>query len=181
VTEDQQVERVAVVGSGGAGKSTLSVELGRRTGLPVIHLDQHFWSAGWVPMDDEPWEARVRELVAGERWIIDGNYRGTMLLRFDRADTVVFLDLPRVICVLSVIWRSIRHIRTPRPDMSDGNPEKLDPAFLRWIWNFRRRNRPGMIQALDALPPSTNVIRLTSRRAIRTWLDGIAAQTRAAA
>ena len=175
------MNRVVVIGSGGAGKSTVSVELGRRTGLPVIHLDREFWRPGWEPTPDDEWAARVRELVAGDRWIIDGNYGGTMPLRFERADTVVFLDLPRVVCLLSVIWRSIRHLRTPRPDMSEGNPEKLDPAFLQWIWNYPHRNRPGVLDRLEQLPPSTQVVRLTSRRAMREWLDALPGGTTARA
>ena len=112
------MNRVVVIGSGGAGKSTFATRLGERTGLPVVHLDRHYWGAGWVPMDDEPWAATVRALAAADRWIIDGNYSGTMAIRFERADTVVFLDLPRVPCVLSVVWRSMRHRRTPRPRAS---------------------------------------------------------------
>ena len=169
------MQRVAVIGSGGAGKSTLAVELGARTGLPVIHLDREFWRPGWQPTPDDVWEARVGELVQGDRWIIDGNYGGTMPIRFERADTVVFLDLPRALCLLSVIWRSIRHRRTPRPDMSEGNPEKLDPAFLQWIWNYPRKNRPGVLRQLELLPPSTRVVRLASRRAMRAWVDAIPA------
>ncbi len=175
------MQRVAVIGSGGAGKSTLAVALGARTGLPVIHLDREFWRPGWQPTPDDAWEARVAELVQGDRWIIDGNYRGTMPIRFERADTVVFLDLPRVVCLLGVIWRSIRHRRTPRPDMSEGNPEKLDPAFLQWIWNFPRANRPGILAQLEALPSTTKVARLTIRRAIRAWLEAIPDQLQAAA
>ncbi|HET9852274.1 MAG TPA: hypothetical protein VFP56_07190 [Candidatus Limnocylindrales bacterium] len=169
------MNRVAVIGSGGAGKSVFSIELGRRTGLPVVHLDRHFWSPGWVAMEDEPWAARVRELAAADRWIIDGNYGGTMPIRFERADTVVFLDLPRVICLLSVIWRSFRHRRTPRPDMAEGNPEKLDPAFLQWIWSYPRTRRPEILRQLGALPSTTQVVRLTSRRAMRSFLDNVPA------
>jgi adenylate kinase family enzyme len=167
------VNRVAVIGSGGAGKSVFSRELGRRTGLPVIHLDVEFWSPGWVPMDDEPWEARVRELAAGDGWIMDGNYGGTMSIRFERADTIIFLDLPRLVCVVSAIWRSVRYRGANRPDMTEGNRERLDLAFLAWIWNYPRTRRPGIVRQLDALPPSTQVIRLTSRRAARKWLDRI--------
>ena len=165
------MKRVAVIGSGGAGKSVFSRELGRRTGLPVIHLDVEFWSPGWVPMDDGPWEARVRELVAGDRWIMDGNFGGTMAIRFERADTVVFLDLARVVCILSAISRSLRYRRGNRPDMTEGNRERFDLAFLAWIWNYPRTRRPGIVRQLDALPPTVNVVRLTSRRAMRDFLD----------
>ena len=162
--------RLLVVGAGGAGKSTLARRVGERLGLPVIHLDAHYWRAGWVETPADEWAAVVDRLIAGEAWVMDGNYGGTMPIRFERADTVVFLDLPRVLCLLSVIWRSIRHRRTPRPDMAEGNPEKLDPAFLQWIWNYPRTKRPGVLRQLEALPSTTSVVRLTSRRAMREWL-----------
>ena len=174
------MNRVAVIGSGGAGKSVFSRELAIRTGLPVVHLDVEFWSRGWVPMDDSRWEARVRELVAADRWIIDGNYGGTMRIRFERADTVIFLDLPRVFCVVSALWRSLRYRRASRPDMTEGNRERLDPAFIKWIWNYPRTRRPGILRQLKLLPATTEVVRLTSRRAMRDWLAAIPATARAA-
>ena len=60
-----------MIGSGGAGKSVFGMELGRRTGLPVIHLDREFWSPGWTPMPEEASAEHVRELVLGERWGTD--------------------------------------------------------------------------------------------------------------
>lgn len=68
---------VAVVGSGGAGKSTFARELGRRTGIPVIHLDQHHWKPGWVAAAADERRAIQRDLLSGGAWIVDGNYGGT--------------------------------------------------------------------------------------------------------
>ena len=167
------MKRVAVIGSGGAGKSVFSRELGDRTGLPVVHLDREFWRPGWDPTPDEAWEARVRELVAADRWVMDGNYSGTMLIRFERADTVIFLDVPRALCVASALWRSARYRGDSRPDMTEGNKERLDLEFLKWIWSYPRAKRPSILARLAALPPTTRVIRLTSRGAVRRWLDAV--------
>lgn len=93
------MERVAIIGPGGAGKSTLARQLGAITGVPVIHLDREHWKPGWVETPAAEWEERVRELAAAERWIIDGNYGGTLDVRLDRADTVVFLDFGRFRCL----------------------------------------------------------------------------------
>jgi adenylate kinase family enzyme len=175
------VNRVAVVGSGGAGKSTFANQLSQRTGLPVVHLDREFWGPGWVKMEDEAWEARVRELVAADRWITDGNYSRTMDLRFARADTVIFLDIPRLVCLWAVTWRAVRYRKGSRPDMTEGNDEKLDPAFLSWIWNYPRRQRPEILAKLGALPPTTAAVRLSSRRAMQEWLDALPALEGAAA
>jgi adenylate kinase family enzyme len=74
VDKDGPVQRVAVVGSGGSGKSTLADRLGELTGLPVTHLDRLYWQPGWVATDDDRWRQLQAGLVAGERWIVDGNY-----------------------------------------------------------------------------------------------------------
>ncbi len=85
------MERVAIIGPGGAGKSTLARILGEVTGLPVVHLDREHWRPGWVETPRDEWERRASELAAGERWIIDGKLRGNNGVAFDRADTIVVL------------------------------------------------------------------------------------------
>src|SRR4051812_16812646 len=90
--------RVVVTGMAGAGKSTFSRALSAKTGLPVVHLDLHFWKPGGVPAPDDEWRETQRGLLAGEEWIVDGNYHSTLDLRLQRADTVVFLDTPWWIC-----------------------------------------------------------------------------------
>ena len=171
-----------MIGSGGAGKSVFSRALAAQTGLPVIHLDVEYWGPGWQPMQpEERWEARVRELVARERWILDGNFGGTMDIRLAEADTVVFLDIPRLVCLTAAIWRSIQYRNRERPDMTPGNKERFDPAFLRWIWGYPQTRRPGILRQLDALPSTTTVVRLTSRRAMREWLASVPRSGAAAA
>jgi len=83
--------RVLVDGMMGSGKSTFARALAARTGLPLIHLDVHYWKPGWVRPSDDEWRERQRTLLAGEAWIIDGNYNETLALRLERAETVVFL------------------------------------------------------------------------------------------
>jgi adenylate kinase family enzyme len=86
--------RVVVTGLAGAGKSTLSIALAAKTGLPLIHLDLHFWKPGWVAPSDTEWREKQHEVLAGDAWIADGNYHETLDLRLELADTVVVLDLP---------------------------------------------------------------------------------------
>src|ERR1051325_11561095 len=118
------MRRVLVIGSGGAGKSTFAARLGERTGLPVVHLDAHYWRAGWRETPREEWDARVDELLAADEWIIDGNYGGTLARRLAACDTVIFLDLPRTLCLWRVVKRRALFRGRSRPDMAEGWPER---------------------------------------------------------
>jgi adenylate kinase family enzyme len=151
-----------IIGSGGAGKSTLAKRIGERRSLPVIHLDAMHWSEGWVETPAETWAERVSALVAGDTWVIDGNYGGTFDVRFRAADTIVFLDLPRWLCLWRVVRRWMRYRGQSRPDMAPGCPERLDLEFLRWIWTYPRKRRPAVLERLDRVGRGTQVFRLRS-------------------
>lgn len=166
------MERVAVVGPGGAGKSTFAARLGQRTGLPVIHLDRHFWKPGWVETPPDEWKACQQELVRGDRWIIDGNYGGTFDVRFARADTVVVLVPPALSCVLSALRRSVRNRGVAI--QAAGCRERVDCAFLRWIWRYNRDSRPRLDAALARHRDHLEVVELRSRRAARAFLERVA-------
>jgi adenylate kinase family enzyme len=172
-----RMNRVLLIGCSGAGKSMLAAEIGPLLDLPVIHLDAQRWQPGWVAMPRDEWEARVRQMVQGERWLIDGNYGGTMSLRIDAADAVVFLDLPRRTCLLSVWRRALRWYGRTRPDLSDGCPEQLPSReFLRWIWTYRRDRRPGVLAQLEAARAAgKEVIILRSRRQVRAFVGRLRA------
>jgi adenylate kinase family enzyme len=170
------MRRVMLIGSGGAGKSTLAVRLGERLGLPVVHLDARHWHPGWVATPDPEWRREVAALAAAPAWIIDGNYGGTLDLRLAAADTVVFLDLPRRVCLWRVMTRTVRTAGRSRPDMAAGCPERVDReylGFLRWVWTYPATRRPGVLRRLAALPPTTRVVRLRSQREVDAWLDAL--------
>lgn len=163
------MQRVAIIGPGGAGKSTLATDLAARTGLPVFHLDRIFWRPGWTPAPEDEARPALAQIVAGERWIIDGNFlalgQGGRDARFERADTVIFLDLPTAVCLWQALSRAVRDRgRSDRADLPDGCPEGLDLPFLRWIWSYRRRDRPRVLGLLSRLEGRVTVHRLRSRR-----------------
>jgi adenylate kinase family enzyme len=155
-----------IVGSGGAGKSALARQLGAVTGLPVIHLDHHYWGPGWEPTPGPEWVERQRELLAGPAWIADGNYGGTLELRARLADTIVFLDLPRRVC----LSRAVRRLRSPILQ-APGCPQKLDREFVRWIWSFPKQTRPKVLAVLGRHAPTTGVVHLRSGADIRRFLS----------
>lgn len=171
------MHRVLVIGPSGAGKSTLAKRLGARLGLPLIHLDMLYWAAGWKPMPDAEWRVLVTQLAARERWIMDGNYGGTLDLRLPACDTVVFLDVPRWLCLARVFWRRIRYFRATRPDMAQGNRERVTWEFVVWIWTYRRRRRPHVLRRLAELPPDRRVFVLRSRREVDAFVSSLDAPT----
>ena len=90
------MQRVSVVGTSGSGKSTLGAALAKRLGTEFLELDSVFHQPGWVPLPDEEFRRRVGDAVAGERWVVDGNYSSKVRdIVWARADTVVWLDLPK--------------------------------------------------------------------------------------
>jgi adenylate kinase family enzyme len=163
------MKRVAVVGSGGTGKSTFARELGSRTGIPVIHLDRHFWKPGWVETAKDEWQDLQRDLTAGETWIVDGNYGGTFDIRFSQADTVIVLSLPRWRCVFRALSRTLRNHGTAV--QAAGCNERIDFEFLRWLWRYPIDSRPRLDAALDRHRADLRVIELTSPRQVKAFVD----------
>ena len=135
--------RVLVDGMMGSGKSTFARALAVRTGLPVIHLDVHYWKPGWVRPSDDEWRERQRALLAGEAWIIDGNYNETLPLRLERAETVIFLDSPWWLCASRAF---VRGLRKPVGEMPEGCEDSVNRRLRdEWggvgrIWRNRGQN-----------------------------------------
>ena len=165
------VKRILVLGSGGAGKSTLAQALGTRLDLPVIHLDAHYWQPGWTAPPPDVWERIVRGLVQRETWVMDGNFSGTMEIRLAAADTVVFLDFPRLLCLWRITRRFLKYRGQTRPDMAPGCVESLDWDFAKWVWDYPRRTRPLVLQALRRHAQGRQIIHLHSPNQVRGFLQ----------
>lgn len=170
------MQRISVVGTSGSGKSTLARELARALDAPVVELDALHWLPGWAERPDEEFAVAVAQAAAGERWVIDGNYsKLAQPLVWDRADTVVWLDLPRRTVMRQVVWRTIKRV-AGRQELWDGNYERwrnffsLDPyeSVIAWAWT---RYTPGRERYAAAMADPANAhlrfVRLPSRRAAR--------------
>jgi hypothetical protein len=151
------VQRVVVLGRGGAGKSVTAARLGQLTGLPVIKLDTLFWSPELVPLPKGVWVELQRELAARERWIMDGDLGpyDVPCPRLARADLVLILDLPAVRCA----WRALRRSR-----------ERAD--FWWWLLTWRYRSRPAVLRAVGACAPQATVHVLRRQSQVRELLAG---------
>jgi adenylate kinase family enzyme len=167
------MKRVAIIGSGGSGKSTLALEIGRRLELPVYHLDKLFWSPNWTERPTPEWQELQKSLCAKLTWVMDGNYGGTMDIRLTACDTIIFLDMPRTLCLRRVTKRFFKYRGKARPDMTQGCEERLTREFLLWVWNYPKDRRPGILTRLETIKATKNVIVLKSPRAVQKFLAGL--------
>ncbi len=167
------MERIAIVGRSGSGKSTLARRLGGRCGLPVIHMDQLYWTPGWVEQDPEVWRAAVNAAAAADRWVIEGVGSSASALRFARAEIIVWLETPRWLCLWRAVRRSLTTFGVVRPDIAPGCPEKIDLAFYRYIWNWDRDTRPRLDQAIAEQAAQARVMRLRTRAQVDAWVAGL--------
>lgn len=171
--------RIMIVGNGGAGKSTLARELGRRTGITVVHLDAIHWQPGWVEPPLPAFLTAHARALSGSEWIVDGNYGHTMAARLALADLVVFLDYSRWTCLRGVVRRRWQYRARSRPDMAPHCPERLDMEFLRYVWSYPRKHRSRVLTQVAQHGKQQALIRLRSRREARRWLDSGADQATA--
>ena len=160
-----------LIGSGGAGKSTLARKMSRILGIDVVHLDALFWKPGWVKTPSPEWEKIQKKLVQRDAWVIDGNYGGTMDIRLEAADAIVFLDMSRVRCVWQVFKRVLQYRGRTRPDLADGCPEQLPSReFIQWIWNYPKERRPQILQKLEKHGDVRKIFILRTPRQVQTFL-----------
>jgi adenylate kinase family enzyme len=178
------VRRVSVVGVSGAGKTTLAAQIARGLGAPHLELDSVFHQPGWQPLAAEEFRARVDAFTAGDAWVIDGNYSSTVLdLIWQRADTVVWLDLPRHLAMRRLIGRTLRRTIT-RAELWNGNREPWDNFFradpeksvILWAWKHYHIYRARYSSApADPENHHLTFVRLTSNADIARFLGRISA------
>src|SRR5216683_6461299 len=149
------MKRVVILGRGASGKSTLARRLGEIAGLPVIEVDKIFWQPGLIATPRELWVAMQEKLVAGDRWIVDGDLGpyDALEVRLRAVDTIIFLDFSLVRCA----WRAIRRSR-----------ERAD--FWRWLLLYRLQSRPPLMEAIAKHAASANLRVLRNPGAVRRFL-----------
>lgn len=167
------MQRIAIIGSCGAGKSTLARSLGEKLNLPIIHLDAYYWQPGWQETEAQRWQQIQQELINGDRWIIDGNYGNTLDIRLAAADTIIWLDFNRYLCIGRVIKRYLQYPGETRPDMARGCPERLNYKFLKYVWNFPIIHRPKIVDKLVQYLENKQIIILKSHHQVLDFLQQI--------
>jgi adenylate kinase family enzyme len=172
------VRRVSVVGTSGSGKSTLAKQLAAVLGVPHLELDSVFHQPDWESLPRDEFQRLVTERTSADGWVIDGNYGAVRPIIWARADTVVWLDLPKRTVMRQIIWRTFRRV-AGREELWNGNRERwrnffsLDPqeSVIAWAWQKHEeyQERYGSA-ARDPANAHLAFIRLTSRRAVARFL-----------
>jgi adenylate kinase family enzyme len=165
-------KRIMIIGSCGSGKTTLAMQLSKKINLPVIHLDKEYWQAGWVETPKELWIEKQRKLLLDDCWIVDGNYGGSLDIRLEKADTVIFLDYNRYLCLYRVLRRWISNMGKVRVDMADGCIEKIDLPFIKFVWRFLIDSRNKIVNKIKEYN-SVNVISFRKPKETKWFLRSL--------
>lgn len=167
------MERIMIMGCAGSGKSTLSRNLSQELEIDVMHLDSHFFVAGWNRAPEEQFHKAHEDFLEKEKWIIDGNYKKVAIdKRVEKADMIIHLDFSTLNCLYGVVKRRIQFHGKTRPDLAEGCPEKLDWPFLKWVWNFNSNINPW-IKELIAESKDKRIIVLKNRYEIDAFVEEV--------
>lgn len=165
----ESYKRIVVVGNNGSGKSYLSRELAKITGLPLTHLDAVYWKPNWEQPTRDEWIQLQSKLTSNNKWIMDGNHTSTMDIRFRKADLIIFINEKRFMCLLNVLRRS----RTKRADMPDYLKDRFDLnyfKFLKGLWNFSKSRELNILNLIKKYP-NKDVLIIQGRQEMNKMLD----------
>lgn len=164
------MKKIAIIGSSGAGKSTLADRLGSILDIQVFHLDRFFWLPGW---EEKPRAVRMKileKLVRKEQWIIEGTYLSSSEPRLNAADTIIFLDIPPLLCLQRVKRRHDEYRGRSRPDLPDGCADNFNFKCVLKVFAFPLRGRRTLMKKLPNYA-SKKVIWLHSEEEVNRFLS----------
>jgi adenylate kinase family enzyme len=171
------MRRVAIIGPGGAGKTTLAIELERMLGIELVQLDRLIWDPGWVKTPVRQVEEAQRAALRGESWIVDSASPRGMRARLEAADTIVFLDFPPSLCAIRTLVRRLRMRGQPRTELAPGCvPARLDRAvltYLGYIQRYRREIRPQILDELERLSRRRRIFVLRDTHQLRSFVTSV--------
>lgn len=168
------MEKIAIIGSPGAGKSTLAGKLGAIHEIEVLHLDRYFWEPRWKEKPRGIRREILQGLVQKERWIIEGTYLDTSDIRLKAADTIIFLDIPGLICfwrVLNRYFKHLKHRKERRPDLPEGCRDKLGAYYSIKVLGFPLFKRKWLLNRLSEFENEKRVYTFRSNGEVEDFLQ----------
>ena len=165
-----KMNRIAILGCAGCGKSTLASKLGQKKNIPVLHLDTIYWKANWIEEEKDVFYYKQVKFLENTSWIIDGNYRDTLDLRLKDADTIIYLDYPRRVAIFGIYKRYFQYRNKQRDSIAAGCKEKIDRSFFKWVWNFKKNAKPVIMEKVKEYSKDKNVFIFKNRKELNKFL-----------
>lgn len=177
----ESMKRINVIGTTGSGKTTFSKELATALGIPYVQLDELFWKPNWVESTDEDFLSKVASAVSSDTWVLDGNFSRTTHIKWQRADTVIWLDFSYLTTFTQLLGRTIkRAIKKDELWPNTGNKESFRKSFfdkssiLIWFLQNYGRNKQKYENVMQSHEFShLNFVRLTNRKEAREFIENI--------
>ena len=163
-------KKILILGNGGSGKTTLALQLHRTYKIPVLHLDQIYWTSGYVHADKSEFLTKVHSFCKKKEWIIEGTPMPGLAFRAKSADSIIILDYPIGRCIAGVLKRSFIHCCLRHKDNSGCPAIKVSIKTLRWIADYNKRIRPK-IQQYVIKPYGEKVTVISNRRELKIFLE----------
>lgn len=171
IYKEKEYRKIILIGPSGSGKSWTTEKLSAITNYKTIYLDKEYWLPGWNYPPIEQWLDKNLEFVSGNEWIIDGNHLETLDIRFKAADLVLFLNINRITCIISIIKRH-GHNRIDKPDYLE---EKIDKNFftlLKWIFISQNKRRNAILELHQKYPQREFVV-FRTRKQVKIFVNEI--------
>jgi adenylate kinase family enzyme len=169
----ESMTRIAVIGNAGGGKSILSRRLSTALDIPLFPIDCIQWKPGWTPATYDDIKHQHDQILARQRWIIDGWGLWDLIeARFAAADTIIFVDHPLVVHYWWAVKRQIACILAPRPDGPEDCPMlPMTWPLLKMIWNIHYHARPRLIKLINHHRADKLVIHIPSPKELNLFFS----------
>ena len=159
-------KKIIIIGCPGAGKSTFARKLRDKTGLPLYYLDMLFHNPDRTTVSRETFDAGLRVILQRPEWIIDGNYRRTLPLRFEACTDVFLFDVPVEQCLKNAAAR----VGSVREDLPWVETE-FDPDFRQYILDFPADQLPVIRDLIERYQTARNITIFHSVQEADNWLE----------
>ena len=165
----ENINKIAVIGGSGTGKSTLAKNLGKILSLPVYHIDAMHHLENWVPRDKEERDKMILEKANKPKWVIDGTYKATLEERVKKADMIIFLDYSTIARLKGILGRYFKEKGKERPEIP-GCKEKMDFDFIKMTINWKRTKGNTIYEILNK-HKDKKILIFKNRRKLNKWYE----------
>ena len=167
----KNINKIAIIGGAGTGKTTLADKLGEKLNLPVYHIDGIYYLENWKKRDRAERDKIILEKVKEQKWIFDGTYRNTLEERVKNADLIIFLDYSNLARLKGIIGRFLKN-RGKEKNEIPGCMEKVDWRFIKLTWNWNKDRRVFVVGILEKYKEK-NILIFKNKRDLNKWYKEI--------